>query len=260
MRRMWSGGQTARDLLIMAAVVAPLMGLAIGPESALGSPNFGDHGRDDGIGTLRGTRSEIKTPSAEVNWGSTTGEVFLARIDGEAPLGFPRTFLVQDGYGETSDANRQLDTCGSRTTYHRFNEYSTNGSTYTCNWFGPPGTSQNDQYSVKREADNPQTCTPDCWDFSINGSPVDQEGLGRATVSIFYAGEEFNNATGNPNVATAKSAPALYGASGTIDWQWTDQIGGATWTTVQPGCSCGTNTDGNWVRGILPSPFTISHP
>ncbi len=256
-KRSTSVGQYRRRVLRLAGVVL-LAGLAA-PPAAVATPNFGDFGQSDGVGTLYGTRSEIRTPSAEINWGSTTGETFAARVVGEAPLAEPRTFLVQIGYGELSDSSVHLDACGTRTTFHRFNEYSTNGSDFTCNWFGPPGTGHDDQYAVKRVSDNPHVCAPDCWTFAVNGSAVDQEGLGRAQVAIFYAGEEFNNCSLCVSVATAKNAPAVYGASGTTDWQWTNQVGGATWFTVQPGCGCGTNTDGQWSRGNLPTPFTISH-
>lgn len=232
------------------AGVATAVAVACSATVAGATPNFGLHSRNDNVGVMRGTRSEIKTPSSEINWGTTTGELFLARVTGELDNG---TFLVQVGFGETSPSDT-FDACGSKTTFHRFNEYLLSG-VYTCNWFGAPGTSQNDEYAVKRVAEVPQVCLVDCWSFLINGTSVDKQGTNVDSVDTFYAGEEFNNCK-TCGIAAAKSAPALYGASGTQDWQWTDTIGGATWTTITGGGT--VNTDGSWSLGLVPTPSQSS--
>ena len=64
-KRSTSVGQYRRRVLRLAGVVL-LAGLAA-PPAAVATPNFGDFGQSDGVGTLYGTRSEIRTPSAEIN-------------------------------------------------------------------------------------------------------------------------------------------------------------------------------------------------
>ncbi len=236
-------------------VLALAVGVFGASSSAFATPNFGDHGRDNSDHVLRGTRSEIKTPPDEISWGSRTGLIFVARVDAENVVA--GDFLAQIGFGETSDASTSLDACGARSTYHRFNEFSNDGVHYTCNWFGPPGTSQNDLYTVAR-VDAQTGCLTNCWNFVVSGTSVDNEALSHDAVGIVYAGEEFDNCVGC-GLAAALHAPAVYGTTGTTDWQRTSNVGGTGWTVINTG-SGGTNSDGNWSLGTTPTPFTISHP
>jgi hypothetical protein len=94
----------------------------------------------------------------------------------------------------------------------------------------------------------------------VNGDFVSESTLNFASGNVGFASDEFNNAA---NGTPSKAVSVLSGKAGSTDWQRTSDIGaGRMWTTIT-GNSCADwdcNTDGNWSRGTVPTPFTISHP
>jgi hypothetical protein len=238
--------------LVAAAVLVATM-LTASPGQA---SNFGSWARDSSNGPITGMRVSIQRPTGDISWGSSQA-IFLARVDVEFNTTSTHALgLFQGGIGETGNGE-MLDTCGSRSSWHRFVEwkpYSTSQNDYDCAWLGPPSPGENDRYTVDESASG-------VWDMYVNGDFVSESNLNFSSGNVGFASDEFNNSANSMSIA--KSVSVLYGKSGSTDWQRTDTIGaGRIWTTIT-GNSCAVwecNTDGQWSRGAVPTPFTISHP